>query len=234
MVKSRDPAAVEALFNAVAPRYDRLNDLLSLGLHRQWKRQVLAWLSPQSGESWLDLCCGTGDLALALARKVRPQGSVLGLDAASAPLAVASERSSREPWLPVQWLQADALATGLPGQGFDGLVMAYGLRNLADPCLGFKEMARLLRPGGRAAILDFNRLPQGSAGAAFQRTYLRRVVVPVASQLGLKDQYAYLEPSLEQFLTGAEQEDQAIANGFVAAQHRSLVAGQMGVLLLVR
>ena len=92
-MKPRDPAAVEALFNAVAPRYDRLNDLLSLGLHRQWKRQLLSWLSPQPRERWLDLCCGTGDLALALARKLRPEGSVLGLDAAAEPLTLAAERA---------------------------------------------------------------------------------------------------------------------------------------------
>jgi len=233
-VKPRDPAAVEALFNAVAPRYDRLNDLLSLGLHRQWKRQLLSWLSPQSPERWLDLCCGTGDLALALARKLRPEGSVLGLDAAAAPLSLAAERAGREPWLPVQWIQADALDTGLPDQDFDGVVMAYGLRNLADPLLGFQEMARLLKPGGRAAVLDFNRLPQGSAAAAFQRTYLRRVVVPVAAGMGLADQYAYLEKSVEQFLTGEEQEREAVAAGFTAAQHRPLVGGQMGVLLLIR
>ena len=233
-MKPRDPAAVEALFNAVAPRYDRLNDLLSLGLHRQWKRQLLSWLSPQSPERWLDLCCGTGDLALALARKLRPEGSVLGLDAAAAPLSLAAERAGREPWLPVQWIQADALDTGLQDQDFDGLVMAYGLRNLADPLLGFQEMARLLKPGGRAAVLDFNRLPQGSAGAAFQRTYRRRVVVPVAAGMGLADQYAYLETSVEQFLTGEEQEREAVAAGFTAAQHRPLVGGQMGVLLLIR
>ena len=233
-MKPRDPAAVEALFNAVAPRYDRLNDLLSLGLHRQWKRQLLTWLSPRPPERWLDLCCGTGDLALALARKLRPDGSVLGLDAAEAPLTLAAERASREPWLPVEWLQADALKTGLLDQTFDGLVMAYGLRNLADPFLGFQEMARLLKPGGRAAVLDFNRLPKGSVAAAFQRTYLRRVVVPVAAGMGLADQYAYLETSVEQFLTGEQQERQAVAAGFTAAQHRGLVGGQMGVLLLVR
>ena len=233
-MKPRDPAAVEALFNAVAPRYDRLNDLLSLGLHRQWKRQLLFWLSPQPRERWLDLCCGTGDLALALARKLRPDGSVLGLDAAAAPLTLAAERAGREPWLPVQWIQADALETGLPDQDFDGVVMAYGLRNLADPFLGFQEMARVLKPGGRAAVLDFNRLPEGSAAAAFQRTYLRRVVVPVAAGMGLADQYAYLETSVEQFLTGSEQERQAVAAGFTAAQHRRLVGGQMGVLLLIR
>jgi demethylmenaquinone methyltransferase/2-methoxy-6-polyprenyl-1,4-benzoquinol methylase len=225
---------VEALFNAVAPRYDRLNDLLSLGLHRQWKRQLLSWLSPQPDERWLDLCCGTGDLALALGRKLRPAGSVLGLDAAAAPLTLAAARASREPWLPVQWMQADALDTGLPDQDFDGVVMAYGLRNLADPFLGFQEMARVLKPGGRAAVLDFNRLPEGSAAAAFQQTYLRRVVVPVAAGMGLADQYSYLETSVKQFLTGAEQESQAVTAGFTAAQHRPLVGGQMGVLLLIR
>ena len=78
-VKPGDSEAVEQLFNDVAPRYDRLNDLLSLGLHRQWKRQLLAWLRPATGERWLDLCCGTGDLSLALARTVRPGGAVVCL-----------------------------------------------------------------------------------------------------------------------------------------------------------
>ncbi len=233
-MKPRDSAAVEQLFNSVAPSYDRLNDLLSLGLHRQWKRQLLSWLSPKPGERWLDLCCGTGDLAIALARKLRPEGSVLGLDAAAATLVLAAERASNEPWLPVQWVHGDALATGLPGQDFDGVVMAYGLRNLADPFVGFQEMARVLKRGGRAAVLDFNRLPKESAGAAFQRAYLRRVVVPIAAGIGLENHYAYLEKSLEQFLTGTEQESQALAAGFTAAQHRVLAGGQMGVLLLIR
>ncbi len=233
-MKPRDSAAIEELFNEVAPRYDRLNDLLSLGLHRQWKRQLLSWLSPQAGERWLDLCCGTGDLAIALARKLRPEGSVLGLDAAAAPLALATEKANQEPWLPVRWMQGDALSTDLPDQRFDGVVMAYGLRNLADPFVGFQEMARVLKSGGRAAVLDFNRLPQGSAAATFQKAYLRRVVVPVATVVGLEDHYAYLETSLEQFLTGVEQENSALAAGFTSAHHRVLVGGQMGVLLLIR
>ena len=79
-MKVGDAAAVEQLFDAVAPRYDRLNDVLSFGLHRQWKRQVVRSLKPVSGEQWLDLCCGTGDLALELARCVRPRGTVIGLN----------------------------------------------------------------------------------------------------------------------------------------------------------
>ena len=121
-MKPGDPAAVEQLFDAVAPRYDRLNDLLSLGLHRQWKRQLVRTLQPGAGEQWLDLCCGTGDLALELGRCVRPGGGVIGLDAAAAPLERARQRQQQQPWLPVTFQQGDALDTGLPSACADGAV----------------------------------------------------------------------------------------------------------------
>ena len=231
-MKPGDPAAVEQLFNAVAPRYDRLNDLLSLGLHRVWKRQLLAWLRPCPGERWLDLCCGTGDLALLLASRLRPGGEVLGIDAAAAPLQRAQQRSAQEPWLPVRWQQGDALHTGLASAGFDGVVIGYGLRNLADPAAGLAEVRRLLRPGGRAGVLDFNRQKAGGVGEAFQRAYLRRLVVPTAALVGLKEHYAYLEASLQRFPDGAAQERLALDAGFRAARHRALAGGQMGLLLL--
>lgn len=226
-----DPAAVEELFDAIAPRYDQLNDLLSLGLHRLWKRQALAWVNPRAGQRLLDLCCGTGDLALLLAQRVRPGGLVLGLDAAAAPLALAAERAARQPWLPVQWRQADALATGLETGWADGAVMAYGLRNLADPAAGLRELRRLLRAGGRAAVLDFNR-PSGVT-ATVQRQLLRQVVVPVARQAGLEEHYAYLEASIDRFPGGAQQEALAREAGFRQARHRPLAAGLMGLLELV-
>ena len=236
-----EPAAVRQLFEAIAPRYDQLNDLLSLGLHRLWKRQAIAWLQPRPGQRLLDLCCGTGDLALVLAAKVRPGGHVLGLDAAAEPLRLALQRSSRQPWLPVGWQQGDALATGLAGASFDGAVMAYGLRNLADPAAGLRELRRLLRSNGRAAVLDFNRPdPAGPAGAlaaqlqqGFQRIYLRGVVVPTARVFGLPEQYAYLERSLQRFPTGPEQEELARRAGFRQARHRLLAGGQMGLLQLL-
>ena len=139
-----DPAADEQLFDAVAPRYDRLNDLLSFGLHRHWKRQLVKTLRPVAGETWIDLCCGTGDLALELARCVRPGGHVAALDSAAAPLELARQRQVRQPWLPVQFVQADAQNTSLPSAHADGVVMAYGLRNLADPEQGLRELRRVL------------------------------------------------------------------------------------------
>ena len=226
-----DPEAVEQLFDQIAPRYDQLNDLLSLGLHRLWKRQAVAWLRPRAGQRLLDLCCGTGDLALVLAQKVRPGGEVLGVDAAAAPLAVAAHRTARQPWLPLRWQQGDALATGLRAGAFDGAVMAYGLRNLADPGAGLGEMRRVLRDGGRAAVLDFNR-PSGPV-ASFQRLYLRRLVVPTAERFGIPEHYAYLEQSLQRFPTGPQQELLARQAGFRAVRHRPLAGGLMGLLELV-
>jgi demethylmenaquinone methyltransferase/2-methoxy-6-polyprenyl-1,4-benzoquinol methylase len=242
-LKPGDPAAVRELFEAVAPRYDLLNDLLSLGLHRHWKRRAVAWLAPRPGQRLLDLCCGTGDLALVLAAKVRPGGQVLGIDAAAAPLERARQRSARQSWLPVTWRQGDALATGLADGWADGAVMAYGLRNLADPAAGLGELRRVLRPGARAAVLDFNR-PELQAGgfpaaassaavASFQRAYLRHLVVPAARALSLGEHYAYLEASLERFLTGPAQEALARRVGFSRARHLPLVAGLMGLLELV-
>lgn len=231
-MKPRDPAAVRGLFEQIAPRYDALNDVLSLGLHRVWKRQAMALLRPLPGQRLLDLCCGTGDLALLLAARVRPGGCVLGLDAAAAPLALARRRAARQPWLPIEWRQGDALATGLPDGWANGAVMAYGLRNLADPAAGLRELRRLLRPGGRAVVLDFNRPPPGGLPAGFQRLYLRQVVVPAARAFGLAEHYAYLEASLERFPTAAEQVQLAEQAGFRAARHRPLAAGVMGVLEL--
>ena len=235
--KPGDPGDVRALFDSIAPRYDQLNDLLSLGIHRLWKRRAIAWLRPRAGQRLLDLCCGTGDLALVLADKVRPGGHVLGLDAAAEPLRLALRRSSRQPWLPVGWQRGDALATGLPACSFDGAVMAYGLRNLPDPAAGLTELRRLLRPGGRAAVLDFNRPDPGHWSSAvqqgFQRAYLRALVVPAARALGLPEQYAYLEESLRGFPTGAEQERLACRAGFGHARHRLLAGGQMGLLELL-
>ena len=222
--------AVRQLFDEVAPHYDHLNDLFSIGLHRLWKREMLHRLAPVAGEKWLDLCCGTGDLALVLASRLRCGGAVLAVDAAFAPLQQARRRHKHCPWLPVEWLRADALAVPRAAASFDGAVMAYGLRNLADPAAGLRELRRLLQNNGRAAVLDFNR--SSGAVAALQTMALRRIVVPMASQFGLKHQYAYLESSIAEFPTGTEQEQMATSAGFSWALHRPVAGGLMGLLEL--
>ncbi len=228
----KDPIAVRNLFNSTASTYDILNDLFSFGLHRVWKKKLLQWINPSSGEYWLDLCCGTGDMAFSLAKLLGPKGHVLAIDIAEETLAVARKRSVYRENPSITWLQTDVVNTGLVSNSFDGAIMAYGLRNLYDPEAALEEIYRILKPGSKVGLLDFNRMVKGSQGECFQTFYLRRIVVPIASSFGLRDHYEYLEESLKTFLLGEEQERLALEVGFTKATYRKLAWGQMGALCL--
>lgn len=231
-MKPGDSESVEQLFDEVAPKYDLLNDLLSLGLHRLWKKKLLEMVSPGDQEFWVDLCCGTGDLTISLSRLVGPKGRVFGIDSASEPLDIARKRSKKKQSLQIDWIKADVLQTEFPSNYFDGAVMAYGLRNLSDPFEGLVELRRILKPGSLAGVLDFNRLEEGSLAKKFQMFYLRNLVVPLAAQFQLRPHYSYLEESLKQFPFGFQQEQLALRAGFSSASHRPIAASQMGLLLL--
>ena len=227
-----DPATVFRLFDRTAGTYDLLNDVLSLSLHRLWKRQAVALLRPRPGERMVDLCCGTADLALLLAERVRPRGGgVIGVDGSAAALALARQRAAAQPWLPLEFIQGDVLAQPLPPGAADGVMMAYGLRNLASTAAGLRVIRQLLKPHGRAVVLDFHR-PSHPLGTQAQRTYLRRVVVPVARMLGLTAEYTYLERSIATFATGPQQETLARQAGFAVARHHPIAGGLMGLLEL--
>ena len=111
--------------------------------------------------------------------------------------------------------------------------MAYGLRNLSDPEIGLKEFRRVLKPGARAGILDFNPLKIDSIGGLFQTTYLRKIVVPTSKLFGLQNHYSYLEKSLRNFPDGPSQQGLALQAGFCKAAHIPIAAGQMAVLRLI-
>ena len=224
--------SVEDLFNKIAINYDLLNDILSLGLHRIWKREVLQSLSPNYGEKWLDLCCGTGDMSFALAHIVGLEGSVFGIDFADEILAVAKKRHLQAPDLPISWLNLDVLNTGLASNSFDGVVMAYGLRNVEDFLKALSEIHRLLKPGGKAAILDFNHMKEGSVGASFQNFYLRNIVVNIAALFHAKREYDYIQKSIKRFPSGLELKVLANQAGFIDSTFQVMCAGQMGLLFL--
>ncbi|KGG12966.1 MULTISPECIES: bifunctional demethylmenaquinone methyltransferase/2-methoxy-6-polyprenyl-1,4-benzoquinol methylase UbiE [Prochlorococcus] len=232
-MRYRDPLLVKQLFNSVAPSYDILNDIFSFGLHRLWKKQLLNLLQPSIGEKWLDLCCGTGDLSIYLSSRLGNTGSIIGVDFSPEQINFAKKRAFKKSLQSITWLKADVLNSGLQQNEFDGIVMAYGLRNLSAPEHGLREIKRLLKPGSRAGLLDFNRTIEGSTSFHFQRFYLRKFVVPIASILGLHEQYSYLEESLKNFPNGSEQEKIALNLGFQKASYRVIAGGQMGILLLV-
>ena len=190
---------VHDLFAAIAPRYDRINDLQSLGLHRWWKRRLVRLAKPTPGCHALDLCCGTGDVAFALARA---GAEVLGLDFSEPMLQVARQRASSEKEIKQgnpKFMQGDAMEIPFPDASFDIVTVSYGLRNLASWERGVEEMFRLARPGGRLVVLDFGK-PDFAPWRAAYFAYLR-FIVPVFGRMfcGDAQAYSYILESLKKY-----------------------------------
>jgi demethylphylloquinol methyltransferase len=233
-ISQSDATEIRALFDRIAPVYDEFNQSLSWGLHRIWKQMAVQWSGAQTGMTCLDVCCGSGDLALLLARAVGATGQVYGADFAIAQLAIARQRAQALGFTHyTHWQEADALALPFADNHFDAATMGYGLRNLTDISQGLQELRRVLKPGAKAAILDFHR-PQQPWMQQFQRWYLDTVVVSAADRCGLTDEYAYINPSIERFPTGREQEQLALQAGFGHAVHYAIAGGMMGVLVVTR
>jgi demethylphylloquinol methyltransferase len=223
---------IKALFDRIAPVYDQLNDRLSLGQHRIWKLMAVKWSQPSPGDVGLDLCCGSGDLAQLLAKKVGATGKVIGVDFSPQQLAIARQRcSDKYSDLSLSWLEADVLNLPFEDNYFDCATMGYGLRNVNDIPRCLQELHRVLKVGAKAAILDFHR-PSQPFMRTFQEWYLQSIVVPMAQQFGLTQEYTYISPSLDRFPTGSEQVKLAYNAGFGVATHYLLAGGIMGVLVL--
>ena len=226
---------IQAIFNRIAPVYDRLNNDLSLGIHWVWKQMTVSWSEATSGDTCLDLCCGSGDLTQLMAKQVGSTGIVIGADFAPAQLANAAEKIANiyPPLDRINWVEADALNLPFIDDYFDAATMGYGLRNVTDIPRCLQELHRVLKTDTKVAILDFHR-PNSNLIRRFQQWYLDAIVVPKATQLGMMDEYAYLNPSLDRFPTGSEQVQLGLAAGFSHATHYPIASGMMGVLVLTK
>ncbi|MEA5514424.1 bifunctional demethylmenaquinone methyltransferase/2-methoxy-6-polyprenyl-1,4-benzoquinol methylase UbiE [Nodularia sp. UHCC 0506] len=223
---------IRDIFDRIAPVYDDLNNWLSLGQHRIWKEMTVKWSAAQSGDTCLDLCCGSGDLAFRLARYVGTTGQVYGVDFSPNLLAAAQARSQNQyPQQTISWIEADALNLPFDDHYFDAATMGYGLRNVTDIPRSLQELYRVLKPGAKAAILDFHR-PKNQQLRAFQEWYLSSIVVPIAQHMGLKEEYAYISPSLDRFPNGQEQIELARQVGFTLVTHYPIANDMMGVLVV--
>jgi len=189
---------VNDLFAGIARRYDLLNDLQSFGLHRLWKRRVVALAAVRPGDHALDLCCGTGYIALALARH---GAEVTGLDFSDKMLEVAQSRLLRSKLSTqnLRFLQGDAEKLSFPDNSFDVVTMGYGLRNLSSWEAGLREMVRVAKPGGRIVVLDFGK----PANALWRMLYFAHLKcsVPLIGLIfcGNPQAYAYILESLKHY-----------------------------------
>jgi demethylmenaquinone methyltransferase/2-methoxy-6-polyprenyl-1,4-benzoquinol methylase len=226
---------VREMFTKIAPRYDLLNHLLSLQLDRLWRARTARILQPILGREdalILDLCCGTGDLAFALQRKTK--GRVWGADFAHTMLVRAREKSSTSQtggtsgWK-IPFVESDALRLPFASGSFHLVTAAFGFRNLANYEAGLAEIARVLKPGGTAAILEFTEPKPGWFGDLY-RWYFRAVLPTLGGIIsGDRAAYAYLPKSVAKFLRPGELTELMQQNGFAGVDARVWTGGTVAL-----
>ena len=196
---------VQAMFDRIAGVYDRMNSVMTAGLHPQWRRRAadLAGLGP--GQRALDVATGTGDLALELARRVAPGGTVVGADFSERMLELARDKAAVERTagrLPVEatvrFETANALALPYGDDEFDAATVGFGARNFSDLARGVGEMARVVRPGGRVVVLEIT-TPTGPPLSTFLDLWFDRIVPVLGRVAGDPDAYNYLPNSVRRF-----------------------------------
>jgi demethylmenaquinone methyltransferase/2-methoxy-6-polyprenyl-1,4-benzoquinol methylase len=214
---SRDPEAVRAMFGRIAQRYDLANHVLSGGADFLWRRRAAKIVASWQPRRVLDLATGSGDLALALQRRM-PEAKIVAADFSPEMLDVARRKGVRETVL------ADALQLPFEAGSFDCVTVAFGLRNMADWDAALRDMSRVLRPGGHVLVLDFS-LPSGALRSAY-RFYLHRCLPLLASLVtGQKAAYDYLGGSIEKFPSGEAMVELIEKNGFSMATAEPLTGG---------
>ncbi len=218
----RKPGDVAAMFDSLADRYDLLNDVLSAGQDRHWRRVVARAVGAAPGERVLDLAAGTGTSSRAFAGA--------GARCVACDFSLGMLRAgARKPASRVSFVAGDALAIPFRDQSFDAVTISFGLRNLADPDAGLAEMLRVTRPGGRLVICEFSHLPWRSLDAAYSR-YLAAALPFVARQVsGNGEAYSYLAESIADWPAQPELAQRIAAAGWRSVRWLNLTMGVVAV-----
>jgi demethylmenaquinone methyltransferase/2-methoxy-6-polyprenyl-1,4-benzoquinol methylase len=223
----KSPDRVRRMFGQIAPRYDLLNHLLSLGIDRWWRRQTVRLVRPEGTLPVLDVCTGTGDLALAFDRAAGGSVPIVAADFCHEMLEIgrlkcaAAGADGR-----ITFLEADAQSLPLPSDAFQIVSVAFGLRNVADTDRGLAEMVRVAAPGGRVAVLEFSS-PTRQPFKAIYGWYFRHVLPRVGQALARNTTaaYEYLPASVGQFPQGEALAERMRAAGLANVRCYPLTLG---------
>jgi len=220
---------VREMFSRLAQRYDLVNDVMSFGMHRKWKREAVR-LAINGLPRWparvLDLCCGTGDMSFLA--ETMGASRVVGADFTLPMLRVAQRRARAEESSPA-FVAADALRLPFRDGVFDAVTVGYGLRNVADPQQALSEMRRVLAPGGRVVVLEFGK-PDNALASALYQGYLRTMMPAVGWIFhGDPETYLYIPASLERYAAQRGVEQMMREAGFINARYENRLLGTMGL-----
>jgi demethylmenaquinone methyltransferase/2-methoxy-6-polyprenyl-1,4-benzoquinol methylase len=219
---------VNRMFDRVAGNYDALNSVMSAGLHHRWRERAAERTELAAGDSALDVCCGTGDLALELSTRVTPGGHVVGCDFSEPMLDLAREKAASRgaPGLRFEW--ADALQMPYDGERFDAVTVGFGARNLADLDRGLREMGRVLKPGGRLVILEITQ-PTRPPLSSFYSLWFDRVVPLLGRFSDDSEAYSYLPESVRSFPSPAGLAEKMDRAGFERIRYTVLAGGIIAI-----
>ena len=218
---------VQGMFDRIAGRYDLLNSLMTAGLHHAWRGRAVDRAEVGPGDSVLDICCGTGDLSLALAERVAPDGRVVGCDFSEPMLDLAREKAF-DRGAPVRFEWADALQLPYDGGRFDAVTVGFGVRNLSDLDRGLAEMRRVLRTGGRLAILEITQ-PTRLPLSTFYSLWFDRIVPVLGRLAGDSAAYSYLPESVRSFPSPRGLAEKMDAAGFSHIRWTVLAGGIIAI-----
>jgi demethylmenaquinone methyltransferase/2-methoxy-6-polyprenyl-1,4-benzoquinol methylase len=219
---------VNRMFDRVASRYDAFNSLMTAGLHHRWRERAAARTGLQPGDSALDVCCGTGDLTLELAKLVSPGGRVVGCDFSEPMLDLAREKTATRGAEGVRFEWADALELPYDGERFDAVTVGFGVRNLADLDRGLREMARVLKPGGQAVILEITQ-PTRPPLSVFFSLWFDRIVPLLGAFSSNPEAYSYLPESVRSFPNPYGLAEKMDSAGFKSIRYTVLAGGIIAI-----
>jgi demethylmenaquinone methyltransferase/2-methoxy-6-polyprenyl-1,4-benzoquinol methylase len=223
----REPERIAAMFDRIVPRYDLMNRLMTMGLDRRWRTSAAVAAAPPRRARVLDVCCGTGDLALALQRRC-PDATVTGLDFSEAMLRAARAKAARRA-AAVDFVRGDVLALPFPDATFGAVTVGWGVRNVADLDRAFQEMARVARPGARVVCLEAT-TPRSRAARRFHAVWFERVVPAMGALVaGDAEAYAYLPASVRSFPDADGLAALMRAAGLERVRYRRLGLGAMAL-----
>ncbi|MEI8122128.1 MAG: bifunctional demethylmenaquinone methyltransferase/2-methoxy-6-polyprenyl-1,4-benzoquinol methylase UbiE [bacterium] len=212
------------MFDQIAPRYDLINSVMSLGLHRFWRRRAVHHLLSRTGHIFLDVGCGTGEISLAVARHA-PNAQVTAIDPSREMLHIAESKTIKAGLDGrIAYQTGDATALPFSHATFDGIVCAFCLRNITNRATALREMRRVLRPGGTLAILELT-APLHPFPKAVHRLHTRRIIPLIGRLLSQGSAYHYLADSIDHFPPAAEIVNELVTAGFPDACQESLTGG---------